>query len=159
MSTKPSSDYKAAKHKVTIHWEKQPDGEEAYSWSFDNGLVIHNASHATVAHQGMTDPESAFVASVAACHMLSFMAMAVKKGMLVSRYHDVAVGVLEMNSDNRIAITRILLQPHIRFHGDNQPDEDQLAELHEATSRHCFIANSIKTTIQVAPVIESETPA
>ena len=153
------SDFKAAKHKVVIHWEKQADGQEAYSWTFDNGLVIHNASHATVAHHGMTDPESAFVASVASCHMLSFMAMAVKRGLQVTRYRDEAVGVLEMNNENRIAVTRILLQPRIRFDAANQPTEQELSELHKAASHHCFIANSVKTAIQVEPVLEAPATA
>ena len=149
------ADYKAAKHKATIHWEKQPDGQETYSWAFDNGVTIHNASHATVAQQGMIDPESAYVASVASCHMLSLMAMAVKQGFVVSRYHDEAYGVLEMNDDNRIAVTRILLRPRISFQEGHQPSEAQLAALHDATSRNCFIANSIKTAVHVEPVVEA----
>ena len=148
------ADYKAAKHKAIIHWEKQADGQETYSWAFDNGVTIHNASHATVAQQGMIDPESAYVASVASCHMLSLMAMAVKQGFVVSRYHDEAIGVLEMNHENRIAVTRILLRPRISFQG-NPPSESQLAALHDATSRNCFIANSIKTAVHIEPVTEA----
>lgn len=144
---------KAAKHKAIIHWEREPDGEESYRWTFDNGVVIHNAHHATLAQQGMIDPESAFIASVASCHMLSFLAQAVKRGFVVKRYLDEAFGVLEVNDDNRIAITRVLLRPEIEFSGNSQPDEEQIRELHQVTSQHCFIANSIKTVVHVEPVL------
>lgn len=148
---------KAAKHKAIIHWEKHQDGNESYSWSFDSGVVIHNASQATIAQQGMVDPESAFVASVASCQMLSLLAAAAKQGFVVSQYHDEAVGVLEVNAENRIAVTRILLQPQILFTGADTPNDSQLAELLETASRNCFIANSIKTQVQVeATVLETE---
>ncbi|MDX1692680.1 MAG: OsmC family protein [Ketobacteraceae bacterium] len=147
---------KAAKHKAVIHWEKQPDGGEVYSWSFDNGVVIHNATHAPLAQQGMIDPESAFVASVASCHMLSLLAMAVKRGFTVAQYHDEAIGVLGLNREHRIAVTRILLRPRIRFQGEHQPSDKELTELHDATRQNCFIANSITTQVHVDPVTEQQ---
>ena len=139
---------KAAKHKAIIHWEKQKDGSEHYSWSFDNGVTLHTGNPLSGA-PGVLDPESAYVASVASCHMLSLFAIAVKRGFTIQQYHDEAVGVLEMNTDGRIAITRILLSPEIRFSGDKIPTNEELEQLMETTHHNCFIANSIKTQLRV----------
>lgn len=147
---------KAAKHRAIIHWEKLPDKSETYTWSFENGVVIHNANQATMAQQGMIDPESAFVASLTSCHMLSFLAIAAKRGFAVKCYHDEAVGVLEMNSEGRIAVTRILLRPKVAFIGDVHPTESELDELHQITHQNCFIANSVKTAVHIEPVMEYE---
>lgn len=140
---------KAAKHKAIINWEKQKDGSEYYSWSFDNGVALHNSNNLSMSSAGILDPETAFVASVASCHMLSLFAIAAKRGYLVQSYHDEAVGVLEMNPDGRIAVTRILLSPKIRFGTGNTPSADEMEQLMETTHHNCFIANSIKTELMV----------
>ena len=44
---------------------------------------------------GGVDPEEAFVASLASCHMLWFLSLAAKVGFIVDRYDDEAVGTLE----------------------------------------------------------------
>ncbi|MCG8311679.1 MAG: OsmC family protein [Pseudomonadales bacterium] len=140
---------KAAKHKAIIHWEKQKDGGEYYSWSFDNGVALHNSNNLSMSSAGLLDPETAFVASLASCHMLSLFAIAAKRGFSVQCYHDEAVGVLEMNPDGRIAVTRILLSPKIQFSDNNTPSPEELEQLMETTHHNCFIANSVKTELMV----------
>ena len=47
------------------------------------------------------------MASAAACHMLTFLAIASKQKLVVASYEDRAVGHLEKNAEGRLAITRI----------------------------------------------------
>ncbi|MCG8669190.1 MAG: OsmC family protein [Pseudomonadales bacterium] len=138
-----------AKYKAIIHWEKGDDQQESYSWTFENGIVLHNTNNAMLASPGVIDPESAFVASVASCHMLSLFAIAAKHGLSIQHYHDEAVGVLEKNAEGRIAITRVLLRPDIQFHSDKQPTDLEVSALHDEANRNCFIGNSIKTSIHI----------
>ena len=43
------------------------------------------------------DPEEAFVAAIASCHMLTFLYLAAKAGFAVASYRDEAVGVMTKN--------------------------------------------------------------
>ena len=44
------------------------------------------------------DPEEAFVASIASCHMLWFLSLAAKRKYCVDRYADSAVGTMGKNA-------------------------------------------------------------
>jgi organic hydroperoxide reductase OsmC/OhrA len=43
------------------------------------------------------DPEENFVAALSACHRLWFLSVAAGRGIVVSSYHDDAVGVIARN--------------------------------------------------------------
>ena len=144
-----------SQHHATIEWHR---GDvdftyEAYSrdhgWIFPGGIEI--AASAAPAFKGSPDrldPEEAFVAAIASCHMLTFLALAARKGIVVDRYHDRAVGLLEKNDGGRLAITKVTLRPEIDFGGE-PPDELALAQLHQQSHHGCFLANSVRTTITV----------
>jgi organic hydroperoxide reductase OsmC/OhrA len=97
------------------------------------------------------DPEEAFVASLSACHMLWFLAIAAKRGFVVDRYEDSAVGVLERNAERRFAMTSVTLRPRIQFSGTKLPTPEELAQLHHKAHEECYIANSVKTEVRVEP--------
>jgi organic hydroperoxide reductase OsmC/OhrA len=95
------------------------------------------------------DPEQAFVAALSACHMLTFLAIAAKKRLVVDEYTDEAVGFLEKNDEGKLAMTRVTLRPRVRFAPDAAPSDEELAGLHQSAHKHCFIANSVKTRVSV----------
>ncbi len=144
-----------SKHVATIHWQRQSEGfnyrdyNRDHSWTFAGGTRI-NASAAPEFRGSAenVDPEEAFVASVSACHMLTFLAICARKKIIVNNYIDKAVGYLEKNGAGRAAVTRIELSPRIRFEG-RPPAEKALRELHHAAHEQCFIANSIHTQVTV----------
>jgi len=140
-----------AKYVFKIRWEKQPDGNESYTWQFDNGVVL-KADRAGAMVPGLMEPESAFVAALASCHMLSFMAVAAKRGINVQRYLDTATGVLEKNRNGKIAVTRVLLQPQVEL-DDASADAGILSEMHDEAHIKCFIANSITSQVLIEPVL------
>jgi len=144
-----------SQHHATIEWQRGTTDftYEAYSrdhsWSFPGGIQV--AASAAPAFRGSPDrldPEEAFVAAIASCHMLTFLALAARKKVVVERYADSAVGVLEKNDDGRLAITQVTLRPQISFGGE-PPAADELARLHQQSHHGCFIANSVSTTITV----------
>ena len=142
-------------HNAIIAWRRTTDdfSYESYNrdheWRFDNGPTI--AASAAPAFRGTPqrlDPEESFVASIASCHMLTFLAICARRRLVVEEYVDQAVGYLETNSKGALAITRVRLSPRIRFSGD-APDREQLRRLHELSHSECFIANSVNTEINV----------
>jgi organic hydroperoxide reductase OsmC/OhrA len=64
------------------------------------------------------------------------------------------VGHLEKNEDGALAITRVELRPAIAFSG-TAPDPGALDELHHKAHALCFIANSVKTRVEVVAPAEA----
>ncbi len=94
------------------------------------------------------DPEEAFVASLASCHLLTFLALAAHDRLVVEAYEDEAEGTMAKNEDGRLAITRVVLRPRVAFGGD-MPSADAVARLHARAHAECFIANSVRTEVVV----------
>lgn len=147
-----------SEHHATINWargsaeftyEKYP---RAHTWSFPSGIRVEASS--APEYLGSADrvnPEEALVAALSSCHMLTFLALAARKRLVVERYEDSPVGVLEKNADGKLAITRVTLRPKAVFaDGSSLPPQD-LQRLHEKAHEHCFIANSIRTAVSIEP--------
>jgi organic hydroperoxide reductase OsmC/OhrA len=145
-----------SEHNATISWSRG-DREFTYqtytrdhTWRFDGGVEVPaSAAPDYLGDPTRVDPEAAFVASVASCHMLTFLAVAARRKLVVETYQDTATGVLEKNADGKLAVTRVTLRPRIRFGGAGAPADEELAILHELAHENCFIANSVRTEIAV----------
>jgi len=154
-----------SEHKATIRWKREtPDFaydtySRAHQWAFEAGIEVPaSAAPDFLGDADRVDPEEGFVAAVASCHMLTFLAIAARKRLVVDAYTDDAVGLLEKNDDGKLAVTRITLRPQIEFAEGTEPSEQELAKLHEKAHEHCFIANSVRTEITVkAPKDRSRT--
>lgn len=146
-----------SQHRATIAWsrDEHPFEHASYSrnheWRFDDGPTIDaSAAPGYKGDPSRVDPEEALVASIASCHMLTFLAVAAKAGLIVDRYLDEAEGRLDRNEQGKLAVTEVTLHPRITF-GGAAPDEADLAALHEKAHHACFIANSVRTRITVEP--------
>lgn len=142
-------------HKARVVWQREtesfayPDYNRDHEWRFGSIVVPASAAPGFLGEEGRVDPEEAFVASVSACHMLTFLAIASRKRHVVDRYDDEATGILAKNPDGRLAITRVTLRPRIGFADGGVPDAVALERMHELSHAQCFIANSVRTEIVV----------
>ena len=145
-----------------IHWARgdAPFLDNRYSrghtWRFDGGVEVPASSSPSVVRVPMSveaavDPEEAFVAALASCHMLWFLSLAAQGGWCVDDYRDDAAGVMGKNAAGKIAMLRVSLRPRVRFSGAPPPDAAQLKELHHRAHAACFIANSVTTQVDVEP--------
>ncbi len=85
--------------------------------------------------------------------MLTFLAVAAKRGYTVERYEDSAVGYLEKNAQGKLTITRVDLRPTIQFGTNKVPDAATLHAMHDAAHHECFIANSVLTAVRVVEIV------
>ncbi len=147
-----------SEYRVSVRWRRTSAGftYEEYNrehiWSFDAGIQVR--ASAAPAYRGKTDcvdPEEAFVATLSSCHMLTFLAIAARKRLVVDSYEDDAVGFMEKNAQGKLAVTRVVLRPKIRFNGAEIPSGEQLMKLHDQSHHECFIANSVLTEVTVEP--------
>lgn len=145
-----------SEHKAIVRWQNNGTAMDydTYSrdhvWEFDGGPVVNaSAAPAYLGGTGRVDPEEGLVAAVSACHMLTFLAVAAKKKLVVLAYEDEATGHLEKDAAGRLAVTRVELRPRVRFGPGVSPSPAELTALHEAAHRNCFIANSVKAAVTV----------
>lgn len=127
----------------------------AHDVTFKEGAVVLPGS-ANPAFRGdaeRVDPEETYVASLAACHMLTFLAICARKRLIVDSYDDDAIGVMEKNSDGKLWVSQVTLRPNVQFGEGTSVDTETLAKIHRQSHEECFIANSVKTEVTVAPRI------
>ncbi|MEM9281038.1 MAG: OsmC family protein [Verrucomicrobiota bacterium] len=144
-----------SEHKATLTWTRGENdfGYKEYprghQWTFPRSSQSINASAAPdyLGDPDAADPEEAFTAALASCHMLTFLAIASMSGFVVDRYEDSAVGHLEKGENGKPWLARITMSPVITFSGDKQPSPEDLEKLHEKAHHECFLANSVKTEI------------
>ncbi len=150
-----------SEHKATIHWQYSGTdfAKGKYSrehvWEFDGGISIAASPSPSVvlvpySNPANVDPEEAFVAAVSSCHMLSFLYVASKAGVVVTSYRDEAVGVLTRNAIGKYWISKVTLHPQVEYVAATPPSAGQIQHLHHAAHEECYIANSIKTEVVVA---------
>ncbi len=144
-----------SEHVAQIAWSRdgRPFTYDEYSrdheWRFEGGTTVAaSASPRYLGSAALVDPEEAFVAALSSCHMLSFLAIAAKKRLVVESYADRAVGWLESNREGRMAVTRVRLEPTITW-GERVPEGAVLDRMHHLAHEECFIANSVTTEVTV----------
>ncbi len=143
---------------ATIRWTRRDEDDfakgrysRAHRWEFDGGVSVPASPSPHVvpapwSDLAAVDPEEAFVASLASCHMLFFIDFARRAGFIVNEYVDEAHGVLEKRADGKMAMTRVTLRPKIGW-GDDVPGEADIADLHHRAHDACFIANSVTSDV------------
>jgi organic hydroperoxide reductase OsmC/OhrA len=145
-------------YSATIHWRRNGDDfagnkySRAHDWIFDGGLTVAASAspHIVPLPHSVAenvDPEEAFVASLASCHMLFFLSFAREEGIVVEDYRDEAVGYLEKGADGKWWMSRVVLRPQAEYAAEAAPDESTLAALHHRAHEQCFIASSVKSAV------------
>ena len=147
-------------YRATVKWERDGSAftdqrySRGHSWSFDGGITVPASSSPLSVRLPYSiaeavDPEEAFVAAVASCHMLTFLYVAAKQGFVVDAYADDAVGEMTKNERGKMWVSKVILAPSIMFTGEKRPSPEQLDELHHLAHEECYIANSVKSEVVV----------
>jgi organic hydroperoxide reductase OsmC/OhrA len=101
--------------------------------SFHGDKTVHN-------------PEDLLLASLSACHMMSYLHVCIKAGIVVTDYIDNATGIMVVNPDGSGRFIEVTLNPIVTI-----TDESQLTkanELHQEANKLCFIANSVNFPVK-----------
>ncbi|MGH8370305.1 MAG: OsmC family protein [Gammaproteobacteria bacterium] len=146
------------RYRATCNWSGSTGaGYEHYardhSLSAAPAAAIIDASSDPAFHGDPTrlNPEQLLVMAAASCQMLSFLAIAARKRIDVVEYVDQAEGYMP-EADQPMRITRIVLRPRIVITGSG--DREQIQKMIELAHRQCFIANSLKTDIEIEASME-----
>jgi organic hydroperoxide reductase OsmC/OhrA len=97
------------------------------------------------------NPEQLFTASISQCHMLWYLGLCARAGVVVLDYADDAAGTMVSEPDHRARFTEVLLRPNVVV-----ADADQVAKavaLHEQAHEMCFLAQSVNFEVKVDPIV------
>jgi organic hydroperoxide reductase OsmC/OhrA len=162
-STKPFRRLTMAEYSADLVWVRNGQDflDNRYSrrhlLRFDGGAEVAASSSPHVvplpwSDPAAVDPEEAFIASLASCHLLWFLAIAARQGFCVDRYADRPTGSMARNAEGRMAMSVVTLRPEVGFSGVRLPTREEELQLHHLAHTECFIANSVRTEVRCEPV-------
>ncbi len=102
------------------------------------------------------NPEELLVVSLAQCHMLWYLDLAARAGVVVTAYTDNPLGTMVENADGSGQFERVVLRPAVTI-----TDRGQLGlshRLHERAHDVCFIARSVNFPVSCEPAVQVSPP-
>ena len=146
-------------YSLTVRWTGNlGDGTSSYrGYARDHdiqipGLPVLKGSADPTFHgdRSRYNPEQLLLAALAQCHMLSFLHVAVRHGVVVTDYQDDATGVLRLNKDGSGQFETVTLNPRVTL---ADPAHVELAgQMHHEANQVCFIARSVNFPVLHSPV-------
>jgi len=148
-----------SEHHASVRWKRTSADfsydtyNRAHEISFNEGAIVVPGSAAPLFKGDVdrVDPEEAFVGSLSACHLLTFLALCARKRLVVDSYDDDATGIMEKGTNGKLWVSHVTLRPRVRFAAGTMVDAAALTEIHHKSHDECFIANSVKTVVSVEP--------
>ena len=101
------------------------------------------------------NPEEMLVASLSACHFLTYVALCARAGIPVIGYEDEATGTMS-RVDRVVRFTEVVLHPRVTIAGGADPEKARA--LHEKAHAVCFIASSVNFPVRNEPTIRVAAP-
>lgn len=147
-------------YRLTLRWDGDPTiGTASYAtYSRQYRIEIDGkpplAGSADPQFRGdpaLHNPEELFVAAIASCHMLSYLALCARSGIRVTSYVDDAHGRLLTHEGGGGRIERVTLRPRVEV--AEAAEVARAIELHREAHERCFIANSCSVPIDCDPVV------
>jgi organic hydroperoxide reductase OsmC/OhrA len=135
------------------------EGTASYT-SYERGYVISmpgkpdlygSADPAFHGDASRHNPEDLFVAAIAACHMLSYLALCARSGVTVLSYDDVARATLVLNPGGGGRFREVVLSPIVTI--AEGVAESKARAFHETAHQRCFIASSCSVPIRVEATV------
>lgn len=147
-----------SRHAASVAWSRAtPDFtydtyDRTHTVSYESGAAVPASAGADFKGDATkVNPEEQLVGALASCHMLTFLAIAARKRLVVDRYEDAAECFLDKNEAGKLSVTRAVLHPKVTFAPGTEVDAETLRKLHESAHANCFIAQSIRTAVTVEP--------
>ncbi|HSC27291.1 MAG TPA: OsmC family protein [Vicinamibacterales bacterium] len=91
------------------------------------------------------NPEDLLLSSIAACHMLSYLAVCAHAGIGVRSYEDAAVATLARR-DGKVRFVDVLLRPRVVL--EPGIDIEKARALHEKAHSICVVVNSVNFPVR-----------
>jgi organic hydroperoxide reductase OsmC/OhrA len=132
--------------------------ERSHEVSIDGKPTIHGS--ADPAFRGARErwnPEELLVASLSQCHMLWYLVLCAKEGIVVTGYVDHPSGTLVETEDGGGHFEEVLLQPQVTITTSDKME--RAIALHERAHALCYVAKSVNFAVRTEPNVVSAAEA
>ena len=147
-------------HNYAVRVEWQGNLGSGTSGYRDYGRDLHVTAEGNPPIEGSADkpfrgsperwnPEELLLAALAQCHMLSYLHVAVKNGIVVTGYEDDAIGTMTQVGEGG-HFTSVTLRPVVTI---AEGDPEIARAIHAEASALCFIASSVNFPVRHDPEI------
>lgn len=92
------------------------------------------------------NPEDMLVASLSACHLLTYLHLCAVNNVVVENYIDEAAGTMQETPDGGGHFTEVVLRPKVWVKEEWM--KEKAKELHHQAHQLCFIANSVNFPVR-----------
>ena len=95
------------------------------------------------------NPEDLLVASLSACHMLTYLHLCADAGVVVISYVDNATGAMVETKETGGHFTEVVRRPRVAI--DVSSSHVTAGQLHQRAHALCFVANSVNFPVRCEP--------
>lgn len=151
---------KTHSYTIRLHWtgntglgtHSYTQYERSFTLSAPHKPIIHGSSDpAFRGDASQYNPEDLLVSALSSCHMLWYLHLCAKEGIVVQAYTDQAEGKMNEQPDGKGQFTEVILHPVVTITDPNQ--KEKALALHALASQYCFIANSVNFPVKHIPEI------
>lgn len=146
---------KEHQYKTNLTWTGNKGSGTMDYRSYDRDFVVSIENKAPIA--GSSDsiflgdktkynPEDLLLSSISSCHMLWYLHLCSKHGIVVMEYSDNAIGTMIENPDGSGQFTEVTLNPQVLI--SNKDQIEKANSLHHEANKLCFIANSLNFPVK-----------
>ncbi len=114
--------------------------------------LVGSADPAFRGDAALLNPEDLFLTAIAACHMLTYLALCARRGIAVLAYEDAPSGVMRLEAGGG-RFEEIVLSPVVRVASADHLESARA--LHDAAHRDCFVASSCNVAIELRPEVRA----
>jgi len=111
--------------------------------------ISGTAAPAFRGEEALWNPEEMLVASLSACHFLTYAALCARARIPLVAYEDDARGTMA-KVEGKVRFTEVVLRPRATIASG---DAERARALHEKAHAHCFITNSVNFPVRHEPEV------
>ena len=144
-----------SKLSISLEWFLQEDTLKPDVFSKNHKIEINNnffnagSAPEYGGKENELNPEQSLAAAISSCHMMTFLALAAKMRWPVKSYKDQANAFLGKNSNGKICVNKIELNPIIQFSDGFSVSKDEMGKMQDRSHRYCFISNSLSEEVEI----------
>lgn len=100
------------------------------------------------------NPEELLIVSLSQCHMLWYLALCAREGIVVTEYSDSPSGTMVENAAGGGRFEEAVLRPLVKL--ASPADRERALAVHEEAHELCFIANSVNFEVRTEPAFADD---
>ncbi len=143
-------------HSIELEWKLGDNKLELGKYLTDHKVILNenvSIEAGSSPDYGGSDkninPEQKLAAAVSSCFMMTFLALAAKMNWPVVNYKDKAISYLGKNTEGRMYVNKIELNPAIVFENNFTISDEEMKKMKERSHKYCFIANSLSKDVEI----------